>query len=250
MSREDETPGSTVSAVAPERHRDGEADLPALHRRLLRVFVSPGEVFDALARRPAWVGALLLGAALVTVGTLVLPEELFLEMMREQVEARGDAVEGVPSAETMALIARVSGGIFAAIGWTLMMALWAGASTLVFGLLLGDEGRFVHYFSVTCHAFLIAAVGALLLAPLKIAAGDITLTLSVGTFFEGFLEGGYAARLLNGLDLFGLWALLVLGVGISRLDRGRSWASATAVLVVLWIGVAAGFALFSFGQGA
>jgi hypothetical protein len=57
--------------------------------RALQVFFAPGRLFAVLRDRPRWVGALLLGAVLVTASSAVLPTEIWSEMVRGQVLESG-----------------------------------------------------------------------------------------------------------------------------------------------------------------
>jgi hypothetical protein len=213
---------------------------PPLWVRVYRTFVEPARLGDDLAAYPRWGAAMLLGAALVTLSSLLIPAEIWQEMMREQLLASGrEAPEG--AAEIGATVFRiwaVGGGL---VFWALWSFALAGLVTLLFAFILGDDGRYRQYLALTTHALLIAALGALLTVPLKIAQGSPQLTLSIGTFFP--IEAGYLARFLRGLDLFALWSYVVLAIGVSRVDRSRSVASAAVILLVFAVAITALFAL-------
>ncbi len=63
--------------------------LPSLPSRLVQVIASPGALFDVLRQRPAWGGAVLLGALLLLLGAGLTPPELLLNTMRERLLERG-----------------------------------------------------------------------------------------------------------------------------------------------------------------
>jgi hypothetical protein len=214
--------------------------LPPLWKRIVDAFVEPTRLGDALAARPVWVTALLVGVALVVASSLLIPADVWQDMMRTQMSAGGREVpEGMAGVSTTVFrVWAVVGGL---IFWPVWTFLVAGVVTLVFAFILGDEGRYRQYLALTSHALLIAAIGGLLVTPLRIAQSDPQLTLSVGTFLG--LEGGYLQRYLAGLDLFMLWAYVVLGIGVSRVDRSRSPGSAVAILMVFVLAVTALFAL-------
>jgi hypothetical protein len=204
-------------------------------------FVAPARLGDEVAEHPRWAAAMVLGAVVTAVASLLIPVELWQEMMRAQFVATGQ--EPPPGAAEMgASFFRA----WAIGGGTIFWAVWnflvAGVATVAFAFLLGDSGRYRQYLAGTSHALLIAAAGGLLTVPLRIAASDPALTLSVGTFF-GDLGSGYVARLLSSLDLFLLWSVFVLAIAASRIDRGRSVGSAAGVLYVMVLGVMALMAL-------
>lgn len=206
-------------------------EVPSLFKRLLDVFISPGRLFEALKERPVWAGALFLGAALLVLSMVVLPTEVYRQMAQDQLSQMGEAgAEGAPSADTMATFMRVGGAVGGLITWFVVAALSAGLMTVIFSFILGDEGRFKQYLSIASHGLLIAAVGSVLVIPLRIASGDIQSTLSVGTFFPFIDDATTVGRTLRGLDLFGLWANAAMGIGVSKLDPDRGAVGATLIL--------------------
>ncbi|MCH7563048.1 MAG: YIP1 family protein [Gemmatimonadetes bacterium] len=214
--------------------------LPSLPTRALNVFFSPGEVMAGLKDNPAWVGALVVGAALTVSGAVLLPAEILEATMRQQIIERGGSADNI---ETMARIGRIVGIGGAAVFWFVMSAAMAGLLTLIFAFILGDRGRYKQYLAVLAHAFLISAVGVLAVLPLKIAAQDASLLLSVGTFLP-FLEEGYFARVLGFVDLFGLWSWAVVGIGVAALEPKRTVGGAVGIVMVIPIALAMIFGIF------
>jgi hypothetical protein len=117
----------------------------------------------------------------------------------------------------------------------------AGVTAVIFSFILGDDGRYRQYLSVTAHALLIPALGGLATLPLRIARRNPQLTLNLGLFVPG-VEGTYLANLLTILDLFLLWGYVVLALGVHEIDRRRSWGSAAGILLGLGILMSAGLA--------
>lgn len=215
--------------------------MPSLPGRLLRTFVAPGELFEKLRERPLWAGALVLGAVLVGLSVILVPVEVWQEMVREQIREQGQEMPpGFEGGGTLFRISSVVGGVAF---WFIWAFLLAGLVTLFFSFLLGDEGGYKQYLAVVSHALLISAVGAVLVVPLKIAQGDPSLSLSLGTF-AFFLEEGYPLRVLKNLDLFGLWGYGVMAVGVGKLDPDRSAGVAAAVLFAFALAGALVFGIF------
>ncbi len=225
-----------------KEHTEQEAELPGLFARYIRVFTSPDILFQGLRSRPDWAGAMLLGSCLVLAGTLLIPPELTIATLRERMLERGE-VFPPGLADRMAAI-RFGGSVAAFVLWAIMLAAFAGVVTVFFALLLGHEGTYRQYLAVVAHAHLISATSGVLLAPLRIAAEDARLLLSVGAFAT-FLEAGYVLRFLSFLDLFGLWAWLLVGLGAARIARRESWAGSAASVLVIPITMAAVIAIFT-----
>jgi len=199
-------------------------------RRLLLLVSAPGTLGDQLRARPVWWDALLLGGLLAAVSNLMIPADVWGEFMRTQAMATGAAAPGADTPVPSGQIVRIAGSIAAPIFWALFMALSAGIMAFVFAFVFGDEGRFKQYFSATAHASLVTGFGLVLVSPLRITREDPQLTLSVGTFLQGALGDGYLGTLANALDLFAIWAWIIMGVLFSRFDERRSPGSAVAVV--------------------
>jgi hypothetical protein len=226
--------------IVTEMHPDeGAVQVPSIFKRLVDVFLRPAELFDTLRERPVWGGALVLGAVFVVASMWLIPAEVWTEMLRAQMAdqpAAAEALEGVGA--TLMRVFAVGGGL---VFWAVWIFLVAGIATLVFAFFMGDEGKFKQYLAVTSHALLIAAVGGLLITPLRIAQADPQLTLSIGTFLPA--GESYLHRFLSGLDLFMIWGYVVLAMGASRIDTRRSVMSATVVMMLFVLVTTALFAL-------
>jgi hypothetical protein len=197
----------------------------SLPARLLKVFFSPGEVFESVKNNPAWFGALAAGAVLVALSLVLIPGEIWVQSMRERMAQQGGEMpQFMASAGPGFRLASVISGVLFWFVWAFILA---GIVTFVFSFLLGDEGRYAQYLSVVSHALFIGAVGAVLLAPLRIAQEDPSLTLNLGTFLP-FLQEGYAFRALRLLDLFGLWSYAVMAVGVTKIDPRRGMGMSLA----------------------
>jgi hypothetical protein len=215
--------------------------LPSLPLRVLNVFVAPGELMAGLKDRPAWAGALLLGAVVVALSAILLPTEIFMATVREATLERGGSVPD--NLESMAGLVRIGGVVAGFVSWWIIAAIMAGLLTLIFAFMLGDRGTYRQYLAVIAHAFLISAVGALAILPLRIAAQDASMLLSVGTFMP-FLEDGYPARALRLLDLFGLWSWAIVGIGVAALEPKRTVGVAIAIAMVFPVAIALIFGIF------
>lgn len=204
------------------------AELPSLPRRLLMVIVSPVELFRILRERPVALGPLILGAVLVGAGAALIPIDVMEDAIRSQMLELGQDIEG--GATTMARVTWVTSIFGPLIFWPLMATVTAAVYSAIFLFAFGWEGRFRQYFSLVAHAFLVVAVGTLLVAPLRALAGDPQLTLSVGSFF-GFLPDGVLLQFLELLDLFNLWSYVLLGLGAAVIDGSRRLSAGVLISV-------------------
>jgi len=220
---------------------EAQAPIPALPRRVLDTFFSPGKLAEALAQRPLWAGALFVGAVLIVLQTVLIPVEVWEAMFRETALQQGrEMPEGLAIGGTFMRISAVVGG---SIAWFIMSFLMAGIVTLIFAFILGDDGRYRQYLAVLVHAWMIPALVGCAMLPLRIAEENPQLTLNLGAFFF-FLPDGYWLKVLTMLDLSQLWASLVMAQGASVIDPRRSFTSAAVILIGLSVALAMIFAPF------
>jgi len=213
----------------------------SLPTRILKVFFSPGEVFLALREKPVWLGAVGVCGILVALSMILIPADIWVESMREQAMRRGTEMPSfLASAGPIFRLASAVSGIIGIFLWVFFLS---SVITVFFSFLLGDEGRYKQYLSVVSHALVITAVGSVLLLPLRIAQGDPTLTLNVGTFLP-FLEEGYAFRVLKLLDLFGLWSYSVMAVGVTKIDPRRGMGIALSFFLAFAVASSLVFGIF------
>jgi hypothetical protein len=191
---------------------------------------------EELKEEPRWLGALLLAALLVVISSALVPEELMRETMRLDAIRRGTEVPA--GMESRIGLMRSVSLIAAPVFWLVWNFFLAGVLTVTFAFLLGDEGTYRQYLSVVAHASFIGAVGAVLTTPLRIQAQDLYLTLSIGTFVQGFMAEGYWLRVLQMLDLFGLWAYGLMALGAAAIDKRRTWLSGFVAIMVFGFSVA------------
>jgi len=230
------------AASAEQAVRDDDLPLPNLGLRLVQVFVSPGELFARLQHQPAWFGALALGGLLVGLAAYLIPVELTVGMMRQQFMERG---QDIPSGfETVMLRFRPVLVILGSVFFAIIAVVTTGVVTIIFTFLLGGEGRFTQYLSIISHAYLISAVSNMALIPLRIAAENPQLLLSVGTLLP-FAGDGYLGTFLGLLDLFGLWTWVIVGLGVATVTKEQSWGSAATIVMVIPVGIAAVFAIWA-----
>ena len=185
---------------------------------------------------------MLLGSCLVLAGTFLIPPELTVATLRERMLGQGQVFPPA-LAERIAAI-RVRGAVAAFVFWAIMLAVFAGVVTVFLTFLLGHEGTYRQYLAVVAHAHLISATSGILLLPLRIAAEDAQLLLSLGAFAR-FLEAGYVLRFLSFLDLFGLWAWLLVGLGAARIGPKESWVGGTVIVMLIPLTMAAVIAIFT-----
>ncbi len=223
-----------------------EPELPSLPVRVVQVFTAPARLFDALREHPRALGALLVVIALGLVAQALIPAELVREAALASLPA-----DAPP--EQVAAVERFM-GVSNAIRWVgtvifppIMILFVAGFILLVWNVMMGGEATFRSVLACTAHSYIVLAVGGLVTLPLMLARQDLRTTFSLHLLAPGLDPGTYAFRLLQGLNLFGLWTMVVLGIAVSRLYPKVRAGSAVTVMVLAYVVLKALLAILSPG---
>ena len=205
-----------------------------LHRRVLQTFFSPRELFQSFGESPPWLGPLLLSVAVAMVLVLAAPDVAFVEMSEGAVTRRGEPVVITSSPEEIARFGRLYGLLVALVREPLFAFAAAGALALVFSVFSEvphGEATYRQYLAITTHVFLIGALGSLVALGVAALRGGELEAVSPALLLPSPDPGSYLFRLLSSVDIFSVWALAVAALGVSLVNRRRSWASAAGVLI-------------------
>ncbi len=228
-------PGASVEP-SPEGARHGT------FARLGLAFASPGEVFEDIRRKPTWV-VLLVVLTLLSVGIqlIAVPHVDIAQTIRDRMATQGRQI----SDEQMDTILEQSkkfayvGPAATVVTFPLIMAIIAVAFFL--GLKLsGSETDYSRVLSATLHSYwppmLTSSVlfGVLLQRVGKVPAESLKhlVRSNVGAFLSSDTPAALRA-VADTVDVFNLWIIVLLVVGLStvgRVSRGK----ALVVALVPW----------------
>ncbi len=188
---------------------------------LLRIFVAPRSVFEALAPRPTFLVPLLLVVVVhLAVGFFMTRADFVREVTIAKLEEKGapqeqiDATERMMGSPVVAVFGSVGGGIV--IAFFIFVA--AGLLYFMANLMLGAKLSFVHFLSVATYGQVIGLVDTLARTALMFARGTIHVPTGLGSFF-----GGDLSYPLRALDLLTspllLWVAAIQALGVSVFAR-------------------------------
>jgi hypothetical protein len=227
--------------------------------RVIGVFVSPGETFADIVRKPDIVAPLLISIASTIAFSEVMIAKIGMErIVRMQLEQSGRMSQMTPDqidqavsqgAKFGAILTHVIGVVGAPIGILIIAAIGLGIANLIFGA----KTKFGTAFSVACYANMISVVGALVGIAVMFF-GDpehFNPNAPVPTSLAFFMDQAHTSKALfalgTSLDLFTFWYMAILGIGFAATTGGRSKSSsvffaflaAWAVYVLAKVGIAA-----------
>lgn len=218
--------------------------------RAVGVITAPRATFEKIVAAPRVGGALMLVTIISTlaVGLLLSSErgqQAWLDQAVAQQEAWGQTVsdEAYQGLQRMAKYAAYMGAAQFIVGVPLGALIMGGILFAIFNALMGGTATFKQVMAVVAHSQIISALAFLVTTPINYMKGTMTGATNLGVLFPMLDESSFAARLLGMMDLFLLWWLFVLSVGIAVLYK-RKTSSVAMILFGIYLVIALGFSAF------
>lgn len=228
------------------------APTPGLFSRLIGVITSPGDTFPHIVRNPKVLGALM------TLGLLVglaqgLPQftergkAAALEMQVQSIERfTGEPVSDEMYAQmqqrSRSNLGPIMAIVFAPAGFALVAVLITALFWAVFNTIMGGTATFKQVMAVVVHSQAVSSLSALIAAPIMYARGQMSATgiANLGALIP-LNEESFIAKFLGMIDLFLIWWIVVLAIGLATLYNRKTSSIATG-LFIFYALLALGFA--------
>lgn len=201
----------------------------SLGGRLIGIVTSPRDTFQSVAAHPRWLGALVVVTLVVAVmAALPLTTDAGKEaMVRSQVEGMesfgmtvtDQTYEGIRRG--MAFAPYTTAASFVVMT-PIMTLVFAGIFFAVFNAVLGGDATFRQLYAVLVHAGVISALQQLFTGPVNYLRGAVTSATNLSALLPVFEPASFAGRVLSMIDVFLIWYLLVLAIGLGVLYRRRT----------------------------
>lgn len=222
--------------------------------RFVGIITSPRDTFEAVVAHPKWLGMLALVA--VSMGLLFggflftkVGQDAWLEAAINGPFSRNANDQQIQGMQRIApFVGYLALGQFLIV-LPVVSVLLSGILYAVFNAALGGTATFKQVFAVVVHAGPIGVLSALFTVPLNYSRGTMSSATNLGVFLPMLSEQSFVAHFLGVIDLFLLWQLIVLSIGLAVLYRRRTQPIATALLVVYAI-IALIVAVVRGGTGA
>jgi hypothetical protein len=211
----------------------------SLVSRIVKLLVSPGELFAEFGENAPWGGALAVTLFIAVASSLavyfLVPTETFAELIKTDILSKGGQV---PPDEMMGKIvpqAKLIGVVVSMFGPVIMALIVATVLLVAFRFGMGGKGSFNQYLAVTTHVQVLLAIGGALVAPLIFIQRDPSVNLSATLLFSELTPKSPLFGLLHALDVFHVWGLVLMAIGVSKIDGRRSWVPSLAVLTAIYL---------------
>jgi hypothetical protein len=210
-----------------------------LFARFVGVLFTPKETFLDVVARPKWFGML----AITTVLAAVLIAGFFATDVGQRAyidkAAQGSPFGGPPpSGDALKAIERFASympyvyGIGILIMSPIITLIIAGIAFAIFGAAMGGQGTFKQVFSVVTHAGVISVVGQLIITPVNYVRETLDSPMNLAVLMPFLDPGSFVAKLAGSIDLFRIWWVMGLSIGLAVLYKKKTQSVAIPLFVV------------------
>lgn len=230
------------------------------------VVMDPGNTFTQIAgnvaiKEPAnpdktrdrtkwWLPVVVAAVIAMAVSVYVVPNIVMpmqSEAIRASVVDRGGSPEDAEMALSMASKFALPSAVIGAPVQTLVtLFLFAGIFHLLFRM-VGGKGSFRNARAVVAYGMIIGIIGSLVKLPIMISKETMFVELGPTIFLPQLEPSDKLYKFLfTGLDLFSIWWLIILIIGLAvgyRVSKGK----AATVVVLAWLAMSALIALIPGG---
>ena len=215
--------------------------------RMIRVFHAPRETFEAVAASrtaidwvaPAAVSAIVAFAAAVAIMPLAMEEGA--KAIQEQMQGQEFSDEQREMMEKMAGPGQAIGLVMAPVGS--FAVLFVSALVLLGAARIAGAGiGYSGVLTVSAYSSLVQALKGIVVTPLMLSKKSMEVHTGLGLLLPAEMMNSFAGRFLAGIEIFSLWQVVIVAVGISALGNVDTRKALVPVLVLwlIWLLIAAG----------
>jgi hypothetical protein len=225
------TTPATAAVPAPS-----PKSLPA---RAIGVLTSPRETFASVAAAPKWFGMLAITTVIIAIFT-ALPmttdagRQAAIDQQVTSMQSFGVTVSDQMYEQLERGAGRMpyTSGIAVLVMSPIIAVIIAGLFFAIFNAALGGEASFKQVFAVLAHAGVISALSTMFSGAVNYFRGAIGSVANLGALLPMLPENSFGGRLLGMVDVFLIWYIVVLAIGLAVLYRRRTQPIAISLLAV------------------
>ena len=222
--------------------------------RWANIYFSPKKTFEAVKARPYWVVPMVLLVLLGTgfyFWTSGARMNDTLEKMR-----KNENIMAMPTEQRQEIFDRVESQfkspLWGSVGVLFGIAYFFIAAGILFfvgNIIMGGEARFAQVLGAFVYTGFIGVPEMLVQGLLATAKGSLNTALSLAAFFPADQSETFGYRLINGFDIFSIWFVSVLIIGLATVYNFKAGKVAAWILPlwVLWKVIAATLAGLGMG---
>lgn len=205
--------------------------------KIISIFWEPSATFRALAIKVSWLDIVVPLLLVLLVALAVMPyiTPLAVEEQKDYI-AQSDRLTEEQKAQAYDRIDQQAGSarayITSAVFLVIRTAVVAGVLILVSNFLFGGEVKYKSMLAVSAYANLVDIIANAVKVPLMLSQQTVRIYTSPALFLHD--NSTFWFRFFANLDLFVLWKVILLGIGVGIITKVKTSKSIWTILIC-WI---------------
>jgi hypothetical protein len=210
----------------------------SLAARFIGVITSPRATYESVVAHPKWFGMLALTAlamAILIGGFLStkVGQDAWLDAAANSPFTGPVSDQQYAGMQKMAPYIGPITVVYMLVLIPVFLVIIAGILYAIFNAAMGGTATFKQVFAIVVHTGPIGLLSQLFTVPMNYARGSMSSATNLGVLTQSILpDASFLGRLLGMIDIFIIWQVIVLSVGLAVLYRRRTQPIATTLLVV------------------
>ena len=207
--------------------------------RFIGIITSPKATFASVVANPKWLGMLALTTVLIAAFSalpLTTPagRQAGLDQQVESMKSLGFEVNDqmYNEMEKNSQNAPYVTGISVLFISPIVTIVIAGILFAIFNAAMGGEASFKQVFTVLVHASAVSALSTVFSGIINYFRGGVSSAANLGALLPMLPQGSFVANLLGTVDVFLIWYIIVLAMGLAVLYRRRTQPIAISLMAV------------------
>lgn len=221
-----------------------EPAVPGVFARAIGVITSPKATFEQVVKAPRAIGILALVALLTGLGSSAFSftergRQAQLEFQVQQMERFGVTVtdEMYTKMETQSQKQAAYAPFLAIVGtfiiFPIIVLIVSGIFYAVFNAIMGGTAEFKQVLAVASHAWMVPTLGVIFGGIMNFVRGSVSTSVAnLGMLLPMLKEGSFLANIAGAVDLFTIWWVITLSIGLGVLYKRKTSSVATGLFVV------------------
>ncbi len=210
----------------------------------IAVFTNPEQAFQSIKARPNWLFPVI---AIILFGILssIFLADINIEMQKKAIldseriqEEQKDMF--LAEFEDPSFMRKYGFGIIGIAFYVFAGFSIAALAFMVVGnFIMGGSTTFKQNFTLFAWGSLIGIVESLIKIPLMVSKGTIEVYTSLAVFMDSSQSKTVLFGILNAIDLFAIWKIIVFAIGFSviyNFSKGKSYAAVISLYVLYTLG--------------
>jgi hypothetical protein len=208
--------------------------------RIIGILTAPGETYKSVVAHPRWLIPGLIAGVLIgcfTALPMTTPEgkQAYVDQQVRTVESFGFKVDDkmYDAYERSANFAGIMTAVFTPFSIFIGTLIVSAILFAVFNAAMGGTARFKQLYAVVVHSLFISSIGAIFNGIVNYMQGTMRSSIAnVGALLPMLPEKSFITNLLGMVDIFTIWSVIVLSIGLGVLYRRKTSSIATGMFIV------------------